>query len=63
MIFFDIKVADFVIKMSNCKKRAKKNTRAYQVNPLDFGKNLAGWVQCIGASVSQRMRPMVIGRR
>ena len=45
MIFFDIKVAEFVIKMSNCKKRAKKNTHANRVDKLDFWKKLAGVVQ------------------
>ena len=41
MIFFDIKVADFVIKMSNCKKCAKPNGGAHRAGLMDFWKNMA----------------------
>ncbi len=41
MTFFDVKVADFVIKMSNCKKCAKPNGGAHRAELKDFWKNMA----------------------
>lgn len=46
MTFFDVKVADFVIKMSNCKKCAKPNGGAPRAELMDFWKNMAGRRAC-----------------
>jgi len=41
MIFFDIKVAEFVIKVANCKKYTKQKKVMCRVGWVEFWKNLA----------------------
>lgn len=42
MTFFDIKVAEFVIKVANCKKHTKQKEAMCRVGWMGFWKNLAG---------------------
>ena len=40
--FFDIKVVNFILKVANCKKYARRKARSFQVKRVNFWKNLAG---------------------
>lgn len=42
-----------MIKIANCKKCMRMNGVANRVGRVDFWKNLAGWVQSIGASAAR----------
>lgn len=58
MTFFDIKVAVFVIKFANCKKKcAKPKEVIHRMERVEFWKNLAGMgeISCL-ASAHQQMR-------
>ena len=46
MTFFDMKVVLFVIKIANCKKRAKPNGGAHRAELMDFWKKMAGRRAC-----------------
>ena len=53
MTFFDIKVAEFVIKVANCKKYAKPKEVMCRMGWLEFWKNLAAR----SAGASQTLLP------